>query len=454
MMRSAIMLPFVVVAFAGCRNAQRTPTGPRAVVLPTRDAYLRLADEAEANLQEHVLRKWFPRAVDREHGGFYTSFNEDWSPGKNNDKTLVYQSRLTWVAARAAQRYPEQAEAYLGYTRHGLDCLAHTMWDREFGGFFWELDEHGHMKPDRKGEKHAYGIAFGIYAAATNYTATRDARALELARRAFTWLDEHAHDAQNGGYYEALTQQGQPMLAPPPGRQADAIGTRYGYKSMNSHIHLLEAFTALHEVWPDATLRARLQEVFELVRDKIAVEPGCLNLYFTPGWRPLPDHDSFGHDVETAYLLVEAAAALGQPEDARTWTVARQLVDHALDYGWDRERGGFYDGGSAFGAPTRLEKVWWTQAEGLNALLLMHERFGREMPRYWQAFVQEWEFISTRQVDHRHGGWYASVSPGGKAPRGRPKSDGWTEAYHQARALWNVSAALRRLAGETSAGQP
>ena len=111
-----------------------------------------------------------------------------------------------------------------------------------------------------------------------------------------------------------------------------------------------------------------------------------MNLYLTRDWRAIPAHDSFGHDVETAYLLVEAAEALGMPDDAKTWQIARRLVDHALDWGWDDEHGGFYDKGESFGGPAYdSKKVWWTQAEGLNALLLMHHKFGDQTDRYWEG---------------------------------------------------------------------
>lgn len=412
--------------------------------------YLRLSGEVEANLRQHILAKWFPKAVDRERGGFYQNFAEDWSRGENNDRGIVYQSRLTWVAAQAALRYPAEAETYRGHARHGLSFLADTLWDTEKGGgFLWSLTG---TWAERGGEKHAYGVAFGIYASCAVYQATGDAAALDLARRAYAWLEKHAHDPKSGGYFEALTRDGKPILEPPSssGRsttQSDFIGTHYGYKSMNTHIHLLEAFTALYEIWPDPALRVRLQEVFHIVRDRIAVEPGCLNLYFTPAWRPIPDHDSFGHDVETAYLLVEAASALGMGGDAETWRVARSLVDHALAYGWDTESGGFYETGTAFGPPLDTSKIWWTQAEGLNALLLMHERFGPETPRYWEAFARQWAFIQKRQTDPRHGGWYPTVTRDGKPLPGQKKSDRWTEGYHQGRALLTVSAALRQLAG-------
>jgi mannobiose 2-epimerase len=92
------------------------------------------------------------------------------------------------------------------------------------------------------------------------------------------------------------------------------------------------------------------------------------------------------------------------------------------------------------------EKIWWVEAEGLNALLLMHERFGKDTPRYWDAFVKQWEFIAKRQIDSTHGGWYPTLDAGGTPKPNQPKSDRWTEGYHQGRALMNVSDRLRRLA--------
>ena len=263
---------------------------------------------------------------------------------------------------------------------------------------------------------------------------------------AFAWLDRHAHDAVNGGYYEALTREGRPILSPPGRRTSDFLGAAYGYKSMNSHIHLLEALTALFHVWSDPLLQTRMREVFLIVRDKIAVEPGCLNLFFTPDWRAVPDYDSFGHDVETAYLLLEAAAALKEADDPKTLAVARSLVNHALEWGWDERLGGFYDKGAAFAPAHAREKVWWTQAEGLNSLLLMHEHFGGQTSRYFDAFLKQWDFIGNYQTDHRYGEWYNTVSAEGTSTPGEAKGTVWKAAYHNGRALMNVSETLRRLA--------
>jgi cellobiose epimerase len=437
-----------VVLFA----LQATAGGAGQAPVPSADVYRRLADEADANLTEHVLDKWFPAAIDRDAGGFYEDFNADWSRGAGGEKTVVCQARLTWLAAQAASNFPDKADGYRSIARHGVRTLAEKLWDAEHGGFFWAVDAAGRPSTPIGGEKHAYGSAFAVYGLAAAHAATGDADALDLAKRAFRWLDGHAHDDANGGYFEALTVDGTPILEPRAGGgDVDAIGTRYGRKSMNAHIHLLEAFVALHAVWPDPDVRARLVEVHDVILKRFYVEPGVLRLYVTPDWQPVPGHvDSYGHDVETAFLLAESAAALGKPDEPATWHAARRLVDHALDVATDREHGGLFYEGTADGRDLDTKKVWWVQAECLNALLLMHERYGGGTPRYWDAFVRQWAFISAHQVDAAHGGWHAAVNADGSPVPGRPpKGDRWTEGYHQGRALMTVAARLRRLSGTT-----
>jgi len=197
-------------------------------------------------------------------------------------------------------------------------------------------------------------------------------------------------------------------------------------------------------VWPDETLRRRLEELLKIVRDRICVEPGVMNLYFTPDWRPIPDHDSYGHDVETAYLILEAEAALSHGTTQKTEAMARALVDHALAYGWDKQNGGFYRDGTTFGVAEDKRKEWWVQFEGLNALLLMHEKYGRDDGRYYEAFKQQWSFIKEHQVDKEFGGIFDTVEENGSVTD-YTKSRIWKECYHETRALLNAIERLKKL---------
>ena len=165
----------------------------------------------------------------------------------------------------------------------------------------------------------------------------------------------------------------------------------------------------------------------------------------TRDWRAIPAHDSFGHDVETAYLLVEAAEALHMADDAKTWKVARGLLDHALDWGWDDQYGGFYDKGDAFATSAYdLKKVWWTEAEGLNALAVMDRKYGEQTDRYSRAFAKQWEFIQRYQLDSEHGGWFAETDRAGQLLGDGAKATQWKANYHSARALMNVARLLER----------
>ena len=430
------------------RSAKGETTPHISNTLLSSDLYPALRENVEQNLRIQVLAPWYPRALDNIQGGFFEVFDETWNRSQAipNTKSVVYQSRLTWMAAKAAQHYPEEKTFYSSVALQGLKCLSDRIWDSENGGFYWNVSETN--TAGRNGEKHAYGIAFAIYAASAVHEMTQETGALDLAKEAYLWLENHAHDADHGGYYEALDRYGDRLLtarsAPAP--QRDPIGMRYGYKSMNGHIHLLEAFTALYTIWPDAGLRGRLEELLTIVRDKIVVEPGCQNLFFTLDWRALPNDDSFGHDVETAYLITEASGVLGRPEDSATWKIARQLVDHALDVGWDDDYGGFYDSGPAFGKATATDKIGWVQAEGMNALLRFHSRYGKETPVYGAAFLRQWDFILKHQIDYRNTGWYSSVRREGTPFPQQLKSDAWRDPYHQGRALMNVSKMLHKLA--------
>jgi lysophospholipase L1-like esterase len=175
------------------------------------------------------------------------------------------------------------------------------------------------------------------------------------------------------------------------------------------------------------------------------MEPGVMNLYFSIDWRPIPDHDSYGHDIETAYLMLEAEDVLGRGHDPRTERMAKLLVDHGLAFGWDETYGGFYRDGTTFGAAEDRAKEWWVQVEGLNALLLMHERYGKQTDVYFKAFLQQWQFIKEHQLDAQDGGLYDTVERNG-TPTNFIKARIWKAAYHDGRALLNVTERLRRLA--------
>ena len=329
----------------------------------SRQTYLKFAAETESMLHEDVLEVWFPRSIDNQHGGFYSVFSREWKPGASQGKFSVFQGRMTWIASEMALRRPETKDQFLPIAEHGLQFLNDVLWDKQYGGFFWGVDDQGGISDFYGADKDMYGESFGLYGVAAAYQATHDPKGLELAKKEFRWMEEHTHDAKNGGYFELLTREGHPVEADAngmPARNTSHGGFLAGYKSMNTHIHLLEAISQLYEVWKDDTVKARLQELLAIVRDKVCVEPGVMNQYFTNDWRPIPDHDSYGHDVETAYLMLEAEDVLGVAHDPRTERMAKMLVDHAIIPG-----AAFVDDGDVdptktkfFGHRTFFDRQW------------------------------------------------------------------------------------------------
>ena len=418
--------PFLPAAHAGSR---RLP-------LPSRRE---LASEMEQTLWNQILPAWYPRSLDIERGGFWEHFAEDWSRRPATTKFLVFQARMTWTAAAVALDYPQRGEPYLEYTRHGLQFLRQRMWDQQHGGFVDRTDLQG--RPDRQTMpwKQMYSLAFGLYAASTSYEATRDPQAMQLARETFDWIEQHAHDPEHGGYFEHLTAEGQPVArdvpAEPPGRGLPVIG-RVGHKSMNAHIHVLEALIALRHVWDDARLIERLNEVFLIVRDRIVRPGGHLAMFCRRDFTPVDQRSSFGHELETAYLLTEAAQWLHREDDAKTRQVVLDLVEHSLRWGWDNQHGGFFDEGPPEGAATHRRKVWWVQVEALNGLLIADQWTGGQDPRFYDTYVRTWRFFRDRMVDPVHGGCFDTVAEDGSplADR-RHKATPWKTAYHVTRAL-------------------
>ena len=425
----------------------------------SRKERLDIAKAMEYAIKEGQLDKWYPQSIDTVFGGFTTAYTFDFKPAANQDKMVVTQARHVWVNSKAMELYPKIAYYKTGAI-NGFHFLRDKMWDSTYGGFYTLVDQKGVPKTNSIVQKEAYGNAFGIYAVAAYYKATKDPEALAFAKQAFLWLDKHSHDPVYKGYFQHLQRDGTPVK-----RTADIPSTSdIGYKDQNSSIHLLEAFTELYQVWPDALLRERLNEMLLLIRDKITSTKGNLVLFFQPDWTPVSfrntnketilkhhnlDHLSFGHDVETAYLMLEASHALGNHNDTLTLLKGKKMVDHALRNGWDNTVGGFYDEGYYFKTDNKITiikdtKNWWAQAEGLNTLLLMADKFPNDPMHYFDKFKLLWNYTNTYLIDHEYGDWYEGGLD--KQPEVKKSLKGhiWKATYHTFRSLNNCVHELRK----------
>jgi mannobiose 2-epimerase len=413
---------------------------------------LQIAAQMENSIQKELLNKWYPQSVDNKYGGFLSTFTYDFQPTGAQDKMIVTQARHVWSNAKAAELYPDKLY-YKSSARHGFLFLRDVMWDKIYGGFYTLVDRKGNVKQTTMGLKMAYGNAFAIYGLSGYYQCSGDTAALNLAKKTFMWLEAHSHDPVNKGYFQHLHRDGTPV------KRTASISpfAETGYKDQNSSIHLLEAFTELYKVWPNELLWKRLDEMLLLIRDKITTKQGYLRLFFQPDWTAVSvkdsarevilqhhnlDYVSFGHNVETAYLMLEASHILGLMNDTITMRVGKTMVDHALSNGWDNKVGGFYDEGFYFKnrdtiSILRDTKNWWAQAEGLNSLLLMSDYFPTDPMHYYQKFKTLWNYVQTYLIDHEHGDWYAGGIDKEPEMNVALKGQIWKGSYHNFRALAN-----------------
>lgn len=416
---------------------------------------VRIAEEMQTFLKDRMLRKWYPLVVDSLHGGYLSDFNYRWEPDGPQNKMIVTQARHIWTTAGAAEFTAEESW-YVPIAAHGAAFLQDEMWDEQYGGFYNLVSRDGEVIAGNEREiiKRAYGNAFAIYGLAAYYRVSGNEQALQLARDAFLWLEEHSHDPEDRGYFQFMTRDGTPFMSGYQGTPP---------KDQNSSIHLLEAFTELYQVWKDDLLRERLHEMLVLIRDIMVHPKGYLQLFFRRDFTPVSyrdssatvreehynlDHVSFGHDVETAYLMLEASHVLGLENDTTTLRIAKRMVDHSLRNGWHDSVGGFYDMGYYLPGDDTLTiiedtKNWWAQAEGLNSLLLMADLFPEDPRQYFEKFQTQWAYVNQNLLDHEYGGWYAGGIDKQPEMRRADKSHIWRGAYHTTRSLVNCIQRLR-----------
>jgi cellobiose epimerase len=446
---SSIKIKILIFAFIGCKCCFAQSVSKNEADINERR---QIAIAMEQSLKHDLLDIYYPRSLDTVYGGFLSTFTYDFKPTGSQEKMIVTQSRHTWTNSKAALRYPEKSY-YRRDATAGFHFLADVMWDKQYGGFYTLVSRKGEIPSGDPANKDAYGNAFAIYALAAYYQLTRDTSALALAKKTFYWLESHSHDPLYKGYFQHMKRDGEPI------RRAmnTPVTAETGYKDQNSSIHLLEALTELYEVWKDPLVRERLQEMLFLIRDTIITSRGNLTLFFKWDWTPVSikdssrdyilhhhnlDYVSFGHDVETAYLMLESSKALGFKNDSITLMTGKKLVDHALKNGWDKQVGGFYDEGFYFKGDSVItilkeSKNWWAQAEGLNSLLLMADYFPNDPHHYFEKFKTLWTYTQTYLIDHQWGDWYDEGLDKSPERRTALKSQIWKATYHNYRSLSN-----------------
>jgi mannobiose 2-epimerase len=389
-------------------DASVTPPDPLVARLDALSARL-------APLASRAFAFWVEHGPDATFGGYHGTLDRAGNPIAPENKGLVQQARQLWTLSTWYERRDPSPELRALAERQ-YDFLAQHFVDDADGAFVLTLSRDGQQVMD--GRKQMYAESFALYALATYGRVFAEPEAIELALSRFQSIDVSRHDAVFGGY----DQRGDPGFKS-PGAEKDT----------NTHLHLMEAFTALYEATGDALVGARLAELTELIAGTLRQEANYVHSEFLLDWRPFGvSAVSYGHDLETAWLLVEAARVLGRSDDAQLGAAAVAIAEHSASRGFDPTRGGYFELGVPGGAVTDFDKVWWVQFEALAGLWWAYQLGGNaiQLDRLEQTVA----WIEAAE-DRPIGEWFAITNPDGSAAGSDNKGDEYKESYHPVRAL-------------------
>ena len=379
-------------------------------------------DAAIAEL-ERLGRWWLAHAPDERNGGFVGEIDADGRAVADACKGLVLNCRLLWFFSEML-RFTGQA-GYAAAAERAYQYLAQRFEDRRYGGALWALSPRGQVISDRK---QTYAQCFCIYALVAYYRATSDATALADAKRYLDVVAAHASDQNGGGLVEAFARDWSSIEDMRLG--ADDMNAP---KTMNTHLHFVEAVAAMHRVAPDDHSAAALRHGLELFADRIVVDDGHLGLYFDTQWRSLADGISFGHDIEASWLLCDAVEALGDDALAgRLRPVTSRLAAICLEEGIGSE-GQLCQGYDPASGCRDETAVWWVQAEALVGFLHASRQTGEA--RFRHAADGIWRFVRDTLVDAQAGEWRWSVPPEPRVGAGHYLAGFWKGPYHNGRAM-------------------
>lgn len=424
---------------SGRRSGPSSSSGDFEVIgAPDSGSWPRIRAALESILIDNIIPFWNQTRLNDPEGGYYLHHDRLGRWKGPCPKRLVTQARTVWFFSRLYTS-PYRRPEHLDMARHGYRFLRDRIWDRQEGGFYWEVNAPG-TEATRSG-KQLYGQAFGLYALSRYAVASEDPSAFELARELFDLLERHAYDRPFGGYQEFFHRNWEPVN--PDARTY--LNHPANLKLMNTHLHLMEALTEFFRLTQDGKARERIGELIDLMSRRIVDERlGASTDQFQRDWTRCStgegNRTSYGHNLECLWLLAEARSETGRsrPEDIDTYLA---LFRYSIRFGFDDE-GGICESGPLSLPADRRDRIWWVQAEALVSALYLYQLTGEEEFRIYFERILNW--IGSRQTDWKRGEWYARVTSGGWV-RGN-KADAWKSPYHNGRAMLVCLEILSRLA--------
>lgn len=398
----------------------------------------KLSEEAREHLLGRIIPFW--RGLrDDVKGGWYGYMSYGLETDKEAVKGCILNSRITWffanaylccknglIAAGECEKHGYTPEDILAEARHGYEFLKEHCLDRTNGGIYWSLHADGTPEDTTK---HTYNQAFCIYALSSYYEATGDADALKTAFELFELIEEKCTDEV--GYLEAFTVD----FKPESNEKLSENGVMAA-KTMNTLLHVFEAYTQLYKVSKDERVGARLGWIMDTFADKIYnPERHRQEVFFDENYHSIIDLHSYGHDIETAWLIDHGVDVLGKEScRSKLSPITKDLTAQIYKIAFD----GHSLANECDKGVVNEHRIWWVQAESVIGFLNGYQR-DRSHAEYLEAALRQWEFIKEYVIDKREGSeWFWEVDKNGKPYPDRPIVEPWKCPYHNGRMCMEI----------------
>jgi mannobiose 2-epimerase len=383
-----------------------------------------LKKEVSEELTMNLLPYWSSRMVDTVNGGFYGRVDGNNKVWPEAEKGSILNARILWTYSSAYRVTGDNS--YLRLATRARDYIIDHFIDKQNGGAYFSLKADGTPSNTRK---HVYTNAFFIYGLAEYSRATGDKDALTEAMKIFDVLENYAADKEYGGYYEVFSQEWQRLRERMIGESSEK-----DEKTMNTSLHLMEAYANLYRVSGDKEVGDRLRDLIEIFLDKIIdKKTSHLICFMDRQWNPTSTVDSYGHDIESSWLLLEAANLLKDKKLTERVEAAGLKIANAAAEGIQPDGGMLTEKNYGTGE-IRMRRSWWEQAETVVGYLNAFEITGDES--YLGKSLKCWEYTKKYFIDKKNGGWFSNVSESGVP--GGDKGGFWICPYHNGRMCMEV----------------
>lgn len=381
---------------------------------------------------ENILNFWIKYTPDEQNGGFYGKLDDENKAYPEAPKGSVLNARILWSFAAAYNQNPKPE--YLKMAKRSYEYIDASFIDKNYGGVYWTVNYLGNPLDTKK---QVYALAFTIYGLTEYYKACDDENALRLAKQLFNDIEKHSFDQKQGGYLEAFAQDWQEL----PDLRLSAKDANEK-KTMNTHLHILEAYTNLYRVWKDGFLENQMRGLIHNFLDYI-INPKTnrLILFLDENWQPKSDTISFGHDIEASWLLQEAAEVL--EDEVLLLQIKNKCIAiaRAAATGLDEDGSMYYEYEPEHNNLIK-DRHWWVQAEAMVGFLNAWQLTGEKV--FYKQFEKVWNFIQFYIIDSKKGEWVWGIKDDYTLMPGEDKAGLWKCPYHNSRAMMEVLHRLKK----------